>query len=143
MVVLAIISVPISFVSVAYKFDILTLLSDEEYLMILEPAQLQMRVMLALESYNNGIWLSSIFWGLWLFPFGYLVYKSGFLPKVLGIFLMLGCFGYLIDFIGHTLVTDYSEMTISDYIGIPGGLGEIGSCLSLLIMGANENSVEA
>jgi hypothetical protein len=143
MVVLAIISVPISFVSIGYKFDVLTLLSGEEYLMVLEPAQLQMQVMLALESYNHGISISGIFWGLWLFPFGYLVYKSGFLPKVLGVFLVLGCFGQLINFLGFTLIPDYSEMGIADYVGIPSSIGEIGICLWLLIMGAKENPVDA
>ncbi|MEP0713279.1 MAG: DUF4386 domain-containing protein [Algoriphagus sp.] len=41
------------------------------------------------------------FWVLWLFPFGYLVYKSDFLPRFFGILLMAGCFGYLISFFGE------------------------------------------
>jgi hypothetical protein len=78
--------------------------------------------------------LVSIFWGLWLFPFGYLVYKSGFLPKVLGLFLMAGCFGYLIKFIGGFLLHAH-QLTFLKYVTLPATIGEIGICLWLLIIG--------
>jgi Domain of unknown function (DUF4386) len=71
-----------------------------------------------------------------LFPFGYLVFKSDFLPKILGVLLMLGCFGYLINFTGYTLISGYSKMGISFYISLPASIGEIGTCLWLLITGA-------
>jgi Domain of unknown function (DUF4386) len=54
-------------------------------------------VPLFLDLHKYGISIAGIFWGLWLFPMGYLVFKSGFLPRVLGILLIIGCFGYLID----------------------------------------------
>jgi hypothetical protein len=76
-----------------------------------------------------------------LLPFGYLVFKSGFLPKVLGIFLMMGCFGYLINFIGGFLFPGYADLGIASFISIPGSIGEIGICLWLLIMEAKEKSV--
>ncbi len=47
--------------------------------------------------FKNGVLIAEIFWGLWLFPLGWLSYKSGFIPKLLGILLMAGCFGYLTD----------------------------------------------
>jgi hypothetical protein len=93
--------------------------------------------MLYPENYNNGIEISQIFWGLWLLPFGYLVYKSGFLPKLLGVLLMLGCFGYLITFFGGFLFPNYLKTTFSDIVSIPASVGEIGICLWLLIMGTN------
>jgi hypothetical protein len=71
-------------------------------------------------------------------PLGYLIFKSDFLSKILGVLLMLGYFGYLINFIGHTLITDYLKMGISFYISLPASLGEIGTCLWLLIMGSQE-----
>jgi len=76
-----------------------------------------------------------LFWGLWLLPFGYLVFKSGFLPKLLGIFLMAGCFGYLINFIGGFLIPNYGDLGISRMISLPASIGEIGICLWLLIIG--------
>jgi hypothetical protein len=48
---------------------------------------------------------------------------------------MLGCLGYLINFLGHSLIANYSKIGISSYIGLPASIGEIGTCLWLLIMG--------
>jgi len=101
----------------------------------MDASQLQTMVMLHLEYYNNGIQLVSIFWGLWLFPFGYLVFKSGFLPKVLGVFLMVGCFCYLIDFLGSFLFKNYSKSVLLSFIHFPSAIGEFGICLWLLVMG--------
>jgi len=140
MVVLAVISVPISFVSILYKFNVLNFVSDTEFLKVFSPEQLQAQVMLSLQSYQNGILIASIFWGLWLFPFGYLVFKSGILPKFLGIILMLGSIAYIIDFFGHALFSTYSETLFSSVVSIPSSIGEIGICLWLLIMGAKEKS---
>lgn len=54
---------------------------------------------LFLDLYKHGFSITHIFFGLWLFPMGCLVFKSGFLPKFLGVFLIIACFGYLADFI--------------------------------------------
>ncbi|MEP6901822.1 MAG: DUF4386 domain-containing protein [Actinomycetota bacterium] len=135
MVILALVSVPISFVNLINKFAVLSLVSGADYLKVFDHDQLQAQVLFYLDLYNNGILVVQIFWGLWLFPFGYLVYKSSFLPKILGVLLMLGCFGYLIDFIGSTLILNYSETVISHYVTLPASLGEIGICLWLLIFG--------
>ncbi len=136
MVILAFVSVPISFVNLQNKFSILSLISKDEYLKIYSLEQLQSKVMFYLTEYNNGISLVSVFWGLWLLPFGYLIYKSNFLPKFLGILLMLGCFGYLINFTGNVLIKNYTELGISKLVSFPASIGEIGTCLWLLIMGA-------
>lgn len=75
------------------------------------------------------------FWGLWLLLLGYLVFRSGFLPKVLGILLMIGCFGYLINFTGGFLIRSYADLGIARIIALPASIGEIGLCLWLLIAG--------
>lgn len=139
MVLLAVISVPISFVNIQNKFAVLSLINRENFKTFTNE-QLQSQVMFYLNQYDNGILMVSVFWGLWLFPFGYLVYKSGFLPKILGVLLMIGCFGYLINFLGNSLMVDYSSFGISKYISMPATFGEIGICLWLLIMGAKEKS---
>ncbi|NMH89859.1 DUF4386 domain-containing protein [Flavivirga algicola] len=140
MVLFALISVPISFTIILNKFSILSLINSE-YIEHIGGAELYAQVMLYLGYYNNGIEILQIFWGLWLFPFGYLVYKSGFLPKILGILLMVGCFGYLITFFGGFLYSDFYKTTFSTIIGIPASIGEIGICLWLLIMGTNIPSI--
>ena len=118
--------------------EVLSLISASNNFYGLTAEQIQSQVLLYLEQYDNGMRVIHIFSGLWLFPFGYLVLKSGFLPKVFGILLMLGCFGYLIIFLGNTLVPNFSQLGISSYISLPASLGEIGICLWLLIMGAKD-----
>jgi len=142
MVVLAVVSVPISFINMQNKFAILSLISGSGYLDVFSEVQIQSKVSFYLDQYDNGILIVSIFWGLWLLPFGYLVFKSGILPKVLGILLMLGCFSYLINFLGNTLISDYSTLGISSYISLPASLGEIGTCLWLLILGAKDQRTD-
>lgn len=138
MVMLAIVSVPISLINLLNKFSVLTLISKADYLKVFETHELHSQVMLYLDYYANGIQIASIFWGLWLFPFGYLVFKSGFLPKALGILLMAGCFGYLINFMGRFLYPGYSDLGISGFISMPASIGEIGICLWLLIIGVRQ-----
>lgn len=140
MVLLAVISVPISYINIQHKFAVLSIIKGEVFKSFTID-QLQSQVMFYLNQFNKGILMASVFWGLWLLPFGYLVYKSGFLPKILGVLLMLGCFGYLINFLGNSLIVDYSSLGISKYISMPATFGEIGTCLWLLIMGAKESKL--
>ncbi len=137
MVVLSIVSVPISFLNLSHKFSILNLLHPE-LSSTLTQVQVQEQVMFHLNAYNDGIVIASVFWGLWLFPFGYLIFKSGILPKVLGVLLMAGCFGYLINILANVINPSYSELGIAGWVRLPASLGEIGTCLWLLIMGAKE-----
>jgi len=122
MVALAVVSVPLSLLSLRYKLDVLTLVAQSAP---------QQQIALALASYGNGILIAKLFWGLWLLPFGYLAYRSGLIPKVLGVLLMLGCAGYLIDVFGGLLIPDFEAA----YVTLPAALGEIGPCLWLLIVG--------
>ncbi len=138
MVIFVLVSVPIFFVNILNKFSILTLINKAFYLEKMGEDELITQVMFHVDSYNNGLALSQIFWGLWLLPFGYLVYKSGFLPKILGILLMAGCLGYLITFFGGFLYADYHQTLFAQIVGYPAPLGEIGICLWLLIMGTNK-----
>lgn len=135
MFLLGVMSVPIFFLNTQNLLNILTLINQTDHQNGLSVAQIQTQVMLYLDQHANGMRIVHIFSGLWLFPFGYLVFKSGFLPKILGIFLMLGCFGYLINFAGQILIPDYSSIELFSYISLPASFGEIGICLWLLIMG--------
>ncbi len=139
MVLLAVVSVPMYFINAQNQFTVLSLLvGDSSNLYGFSVAQIQSQVLFYLDQYNSGMRIIHIFSGLWLLPFGYLVFKSGFLPKFFGILLMLGCFGYLINFLGNMLISRYSELGISFYISLPASLGEIGICLWLLIMGVKD-----
>ena len=98
MVVFGLVMVPILFIADVNQFAALLLLSGADYLTVFETGQLHAQVMYFLDLHNAGWDMTQIFMGLWLLPFGYLVYKSGYIPKILGVLLMIGCFGYLIDF---------------------------------------------
>jgi Domain of unknown function (DUF4386) len=137
MVALAVVSVAIGLVSSSSRLDALSLLTDARYAAMFTPQQLQAEVMLAVGEYRSGIFITKLFWGLWLLPFGYLVFRSGFLPKILGILLMLGCVGYVVEVFGELLVPGYAESLVSRFAGNkPAAVGEIGTCLWLLVIGA-------
>jgi uncharacterized protein DUF4386 len=74
-----------------------------------------------------------------LLPFGYLVFRSGFLPRILGVLLMAGCAGYLVNFIGELLSTGYDRLQISKFVTLPASLGELGICIWLLGVGVKQD----
>jgi hypothetical protein len=131
MVVLAVVSVPIALVSLVNKLDALDVLVGY-FGQTLAPAQIQSQAMLSLDAYDNGILVTTLFWGLWLLPFGYLVMRSGFLPRVLGLFLVLGGLGYVAQVFWQILVPD---MEFPDAVLFTAAVGEIGICLWLLLIG--------
>ena len=124
MKVLFLVSVPIAMLNTLNLFAA-QLLSNTA-------VQFQELVPFFLKLNEIGIYIAYIFWGLWLFPFGYLVLKSGFLPKILGIYLMISCFGYLIDFVTFFFVPDFGVS-----INMFTGWAELFACLWLLIKGVN------
>ncbi len=132
MVVLVLVSVPITFTNELNHFAALILLSGADYLSVFSVDQLQAQMMLFLELHEHGITIALIFWGLWLFPLGYLVFKSGFLPKILGVLLMIGCVGYLIDALTTMLFPDF-DMTVSQFTFV----GELLFPLWLVFKGVN------
>lgn len=138
MLVLAVSSAPISFINLQHKYAILSLVSKANQ----EPVQtidsLHQQTMHYLNQYDNGVFIATIFWGLWLLPFGYLVLKSGFLPRILGVLLMLGCFSYLASFFGNTLFANYSSFGLSKYLRFLPAIAEIGTCFWLLTIGVTE-----
>lgn len=135
MLILVLVSIPISLVSVMAKIDVLSLLKEADYLGAINTNLLNAKIMLSLDSYNNGIIVSQVFWGLWLFPFGYLVYKSNFLPKFLGIMLMIGCLYYFMDSMAQIAFPSYRDGVIDNILSICAMIGEFGICLWLLILG--------
>lgn len=135
MVVFALISVPISYTFLYDQFEIIPLINDYPMFDMTQKQEANAKVFLMYENLYSGFFLLQIFWGLWLFPLGYLAFKSGFLPKVLGIFLMLGCISYLIDVVGGILLVNFHEYVNTHILIIPAAIGEIGMCFWLLTIG--------
>ncbi len=99
-------------VAVIYLIQVLELLSGAAYLSVLEADQLQTQVMLSLESFRLGWDSGLVVFGLHLLLLGYLVYKAGYMRKVLGILIIIAGAGYMIDSFGKLLSAHYS-MTVS------------------------------
>ncbi|MFT3896147.1 MAG: DUF4386 domain-containing protein [Thermomonas sp.] len=131
MVALAVASVPIGLVAATHRM---------EALLLLESARggatdtMEAAFALCLQRYGLGLRVATLFWGLWLLPFGYLVLRSARLPCVLGLLLVLGGLGYVVQFFGD-LVPGIAESAWIDYANLPAALGEIGTCLWLLLFG--------
>jgi hypothetical protein len=81
-----------------------------------------------------GYLIAQIFFGLWLLPLGYLVYRSGYFPKVVGILLAVGCFGYLLDTFTHFLTPEIAG-SVSAIVVIPAAIGELLFVVYLLVKG--------
>jgi hypothetical protein len=112
------------------------LLNGANYLKVFPAGQLQGLATFFLDVYKNGFMIAQFFFGVWLFPLGYLVFKSGYLPKALGIVLMVECFGWLLYPFQFFLFPSYIEISyLSFAIGF---IGEVSLTLWLLIMGAQD-----
>lgn len=141
MVIFVVVSIPINMLNLLNEFSSLHLLSGAEYLSVFGASQLKAQAMLSYDLYLHGYEIANIFFALWLVPLGLLVYRSGFLPGALGIFLVIGgCTLFLNVFI-HFLLPDYQILNI--ILLIPQTISEFSFTLWILIKGINESKVKA
>ncbi len=132
MVVFIVAVTPIAMFNELSLFAVLQLLSHTDYLKIFSLDQLHSQVMFFLDLNHYGFFIVSIFWGLWLFPLGQLIFRSGFLPKIIGVLMVIAGFGYVFDSVMFFLLPDLN-MIISKYTFI----GELVLLLWLLFKGVN------
>ena len=97
--------------------------------------QLQALVMLFLDAHSYGFTIGIAFLTLHVFILGYLIFKSGYFPKILGVLFVLAAFGYLIDSFALLLSTSYETTPV--YLALPIAISEIAFPLWLLIKGVN------
>lgn len=93
------------------------------------------------EAYDRWIGAASVFWGLWLAPLGWLVLKSGAIPRLIGVFLILGCIEYLAEYFGPMISVDYKGSQLREMLSWTSSVGEIATCLWLVVMGARQGKV--
>jgi hypothetical protein len=132
----ALVSAPIVFVNVLNEIAALILVGSANFLSVFDKRQLDALAYLFLRLHGQGIIIASIFWGLWLFPFGTLVVRSGFIPRLLGILLFLAGVGYLVVSF-NTLVLPQLPHVVGQLGGIL-ELGELPIIFWLLIWGAKD-----
>ena len=141
MVGLVLVSVAITFVNVLNNIAALTLFRGGDFLAVFDKPQREALAMLFLRLHSQGTFVNEIFWGLWLFPFGVLVMRSGFLPRILGVLLIVNCFAYLAGSLTWLLLPSYGNVVFQAIV--PAVLGELWIWLWLLIKGVKAPSVAA
>jgi hypothetical protein len=133
MAALMLVSVPISYVNTLFHIAPLVLLKSPAIAAVLEPGPTAAQVMLFLRLHDYGLLVNQIFWGLWLFPTGALVIRSGFIPRWLAYPLFFAGAGYVLNSIGALLPPSLRSLTQYGQIL---GVGESPFSFYLLIWGA-------
>lgn len=137
MLVLILVPMPISFLNVVNEVAALDLAGGgvaSRYLGVISQPERDALAYLFLDLHGQAISVAQVFWGLWLFPFGVCVMRSGFIPRVLGILLMLAGIGHTSSAVGDLVFPQYAP-AIGQVTGIL-TLGELPIILWLLIRGA-------
>ena len=112
-------------------FTALQLLLDVGFINVFSAGQLQAQALICLNLYKNGFIIAQIFYGTWLLPLGYLVFKSSYLPRLLGILLMFDFFGVLFWFFQFFLFPSYAVVSYPSYV--VGFIAEVSLSLWLLM----------
>jgi hypothetical protein len=132
----ALVSVPIVFVNVLNELAALVLARGADYLTAFDERQRSGLAYMFVQLHEQGIQVVSIFWGLWLFPFGILVIRSGFIPRVLGAVLVLAGAAYLASSFTALVVPEYAP-AVAQWT-LPFKMGELPMVVWLLAWGARE-----
>ena len=139
MVAFILVSAAVGFLNTLNNIAALTLFRGADFLAVFDKPQRDALGMLFIRLHSQGIFINEMFWGLWLFPFGLLVFRSGFLPRFIGVWLMINCFGYVALSIVALFFPDYYGTAFQ--WSQPILFGELAIMLWLLIKGAKVPTV--
>jgi hypothetical protein len=116
---------------------VLILLSGADYLTVFNTNQLNSLVLIFLNGFNYGFLIGLVFFGIHLLFISHLIIRSDYIPKILGILLLLSSLGYLIDSFANFLLSNYEDYKTIFLIlvAVPGIVGELSFTLWLLIKG--------
>lgn len=134
MLTLILVSIPIAFLSEVNSIAALIMARGGDFLSVFDEPQRDALTRLFLNLRGSGFDVAGIFWGLWLFPLGMLVYRSGFIPRFLGVLLMIGTFAYLANSFTSLVVPQY-EASVSRWMD-PLQAVELVFMFWLLVIGA-------
>jgi hypothetical protein len=136
---LIVVSIPIALLNELNAIAALILVRGADFLSIFEKPQRDTLAMLFLNLHSHAFDITGIFWGLWLFPLGLLVYRSGFFPRILGVLLIVACFAWVVDSLTPFLWPQH-EHIISRWV-VWLRKGELLFMLWLLIVGAKPKPI--
>jgi len=140
MMILILVSIPISLLSVVNEIAALIIVSGTDFLSVFNKDQLDALAYLFMRLHSRETLVAEIFWGLWLFPFAVLVIRSGFIPRFLGYLLIIAAFGYLSASVTFLLLPGYASVVsqFADKLT----LCELPIILWLLIWGARDQGLK-
>jgi len=130
------IEVPLGILSLANQAATLAILRGGEFLAVFEKPQREAVAMLLLYFDRQGVYVSELFWGLWLLPLGILVWRSGFLPRFLGGWLFANGLAYVALSATGLLVPHHAKAAMT--YSTPLLFGEMALMLWLLVAGVRE-----
>ncbi len=136
MAILLLVSIPISLLNVLNDIAALILVSGADFLSVFDKGQLDALAYLFVRLHGQGFVVAQIFWGLWLFPFGILVIRSGFIPRFLGVLLFIAGCGNLASSFTSLLLPSYRHLV--DQFAMVLTIGELPIIFWLLIWGAKD-----
>jgi hypothetical protein len=139
MVILAVVSVPISFLGVVCELGALGLLSGANYLSVFGTPQLEALAFVFLRLHTQAVIVAEIFWGLWLFPLARLALRSKVVPQVVGVLLFLAGSAYLVVTLAAVLAPAYAGFVSS--VALLPEAGELSMIVWLLTTRARAVSV--
>jgi Domain of unknown function (DUF4386) len=134
MVGFVLVSAAVGFLNALNSIAAVILFRGADFLAVIDKAQREALAMFFIRLHGQGFVINEIFWGVWLFPLGLLVFRSGFLPRFLGVWLIIACFGWVAISVTGVLFPAYSDAV--ERIVQPVTLGEMAFALWLLIKGA-------
>ena len=135
---LVLVGIPVAFLFGVFKIVALNIIKGN-LLQSFQPEQLNDLAMVFIKTGSYGSQIITLYWGLWLIPLGLLVYKSGFIPRLLGILLVINGIGYVINCCTALLFPDYLAI-VYKYIFVTYFIGEIPLILWLLIVGVKSGN---
>jgi uncharacterized membrane protein len=142
MLTLVVVSVPIMFTNIFFQTGVLVVLRGADYLKVFSVDQLSSLAMMFINLNITGVHIVGIFWGLWLFPLSYLVYKSKYFPKILAVLLIISGVCYLTGNLTSLIIPEV-YVVIEKFLSLPEAIGESAMILWLLIKGItiSENNI--
>ncbi len=139
MVVLVAVAAAIASLNTVFLFEGLQVAIDPTYLTAFGPKGVEALALLLVDMQHYGLLTAQVFFGLWLAPLGYLVFKSCLFPKALGAVLMFGAACYLVDLLAAFLAPGISTM-IHGFVVIPCAVAEIAMVVYLLAVGVRSST---
>lgn len=143
MALLLLVAMPVSFVVALNYVAAQMLLSGTADMAAFTVAQRDALAMLFLRLHTHGVLAEEIFWGLWLLPFGWLVMQSRFLPRVLGILLIIAGVAYVAHSIASLMMGGHRIVLYERVTMLARAAGEFPIMLWLSIKGADVRRVGA